>query len=256
MTRSTAKPSGVGIVLRAEREEASLWRRLRQSRDGAVPDDTARAALRERLFARYRNFARALARRHARRRNLASDVSQDLEQFAYRGLLEAIDRYDPQRRVSFVAFATKRIAGSMVDGLGQLHEHGAHQRFRRRVERERMASLAEERTPAGALEQLGDLVTELALGLMLDQQAREREGDMAGNEGNGFDNLAWRETQALLGKRVDELPAAERSIVRYHYQNDLLFAQIATMLGLSRGRVSQLHKSALAKLRKSMGSLR
>lgn len=238
---------GLRLVTQPERAEASLWRRFRE---------TGQGRLRESLFDRYHRFARSLARRHARRHGLAADLREDIEQLAYRGLLEAIDRFDPRRGPPFMAYAARRIAGSIVDGLGSLDERSARLRFKGRVERERMASLA---PPAGdearATSQLADLVTELALSLMLDMEERSAPEGLAGRPENGFDSLAWRETRALLHQRVDQLPEPERSVIRHHYQHDLLFAQIAAMLGLSPGRVSQIHKTALARLRKSMRSI-
>ena len=250
MRKAAEDTSGLRLLVRPERVEASLWRQFRSSGQGK---------LRESLFERYRRFAISLARRHARRNNAATDVREDLEQFAYRGLLEAIDRYDPSKGAPFLAYATARIAGCIVDGLGSLDERSAQMRFRRRVERERLASLAQGEdasTGKSATEQLSELVTELALGLMLDAGEREAPNGPTGRPDNGFDSLAWRQTQALLHSRVDDLPEPERSVIRQHYQNDLLFTQIAAMLGLTRGRVSQLHKSALAKLRKSMRMVR
>ncbi len=243
-----AAPAGLDLLVRPERAEASLWRRFGATRQGR---------LRENLFDRYYRFARSLARRHARRHDLAPDMRDDLEQLACRGLLEAIDRYDPRRGAPFLGFARARILGSMVDGLGTLDERSAQLRFKRRLERERLASLAPAAGAKGsATGQLADLVTELALALMLDIEERAAPNDLAGRPENGFDSLAWRETRALLHQRVEQLPEPERSIVRHHYQHDLLFAQIAAMLGLSKGRVSQLHKAALARLRKSMRSIR
>lgn len=247
-----AVPAGLDLLVQPERAEASLWRRF-----GA----TGQGRLRENLFDRYHRFARALARRHARRHDLAADMRDDLEQLAYRGLLEAIDRYDPRRGAPFLGFAKARILGSMIDGLGSLDERSAQLRFKRRLERERLASLApaegaQHGEKGSATGQLSDLVTELALALMLDMEERAAPGDLAGRPENGFDSLAWRETRALLYQRVEQLPEPERSIVRHHYQHDLLFAQIAAMLGLSRGRVSQLHKAALTRLRKAMRSIR
>lgn len=250
MKRAGSESPGLALLVRPERAEASLWRRFRS---------TGQGRLRETLFERYRRYASSLARRHARRNSFASDVQEDLEQFAFRGLLEAIDRYDPLKRSPFLSFATRRIAGSIVDGMGKLHEHGAQIRFRRRVERERLASLvpaAREKPAMSATEQLAELVAELALGLMLEAEARAVPSDLEGRQGNGFDNLAWRQTQALLRQRLDDLREPESTVIRQHYQNDLPFAQIAALLGLSRGRISQLHKSALAKLRKSMRTLR
>lgn len=239
---------GLRLLIRPERAEASLWRRFRA---------TGHGRLRESLFDRYHRFARSLARRHARRNGLASDLREDLEQLAYSGLLEAIDRFDPRRGAPFMSFAAARIAGSMIDGLGSIDERGARLRFKRRVERERLASLApEDGGQEGATAQLADLVTELALSLMLDTEGRAAPDDLAGRPENGFDSLAWRETKALLSQRVDQLPEPEQSVIRHHYQHDLLFRQIAVMLGLSQGRVSQIHKAALARLRKSMRSIR
>jgi RNA polymerase sigma factor for flagellar operon FliA len=211
------------------------------------------------LFDRYRRFAASLARRHARRSNVAYDVGEDLEQFAYRGLLEAIDRYDPLKGVPFMAFASSRIAGSILDGMARLDEWGAQFRFRRRMERERIASLAAGRDTAqvaGAVEQLAELVAELAFGLMLAAEERAAPNAISGGAENGFDSLAWREMQVLLHQRVADLPEPERSVIRQHYQHDLPFSQVAELLGLSRGRISQLHKSALGKLCRSMRSVR
>lgn len=242
-------PSGLALLVEPDRAEASLWRRFRATGEGW---------LREKLFDRYSRFARTMARRHARRSEFAADVREDLEQFAYRGLLEAIDRFDPRRGAPFRAFASARIAGCIVDGLGRLDERSAQFRFRRRVERERLASLApgEREQARSATEQLADLVTELALGLMIDAEERAASNGLAGRPDDGFDSLAWRQTQALLRRRVDELPEPERTVIVHHYRNDILFAQIATMLGLSRGRISQLHKAALTRLRKSMKAMR
>jgi RNA polymerase sigma factor FliA len=246
--RARGEAAGIALVAQPERVEASLWRRFVATQDGY---------LRENLFDRYQRFASSLARRYARRNGVGVDIREDLEQFAYHGLLEAIDRYDPQRGAPFLSFATARIAGSIIDGMGRLNEFGAQVRFRKRIERERLSSLCDQgKSSRSATDELAELVTELALGLMMEAENKAAPSDMTGRSDNGFDTLAWRETQALLQQRVEELPEPERSVIRQHYQNDMVFAQIATMLGLTRGRISQLHKAALVKLRKSMRIIR
>lgn len=248
MKRTARRQAGLSLVVRPDREEAALWRRFQETQD---------AWLREGLFERYRRFARSLARRHARRSGLRPDMIEDLEQFGYRGLLEAIDRFDPVRGISFLSFASARIAGSIIDGMGQFDERGAQFKFRRRLERERLTSLTEEERKAGsATEELSDLVTELALGLMLSAEDRAAPSDLIGRNDNGFDSLAWRETRAVLASRVENLPEPHRTVIRQHYLNDLLFAQIAMMLGVTKGRISQIHRAALEKLRISMRAFR
>lgn len=241
--------SGLDMLVDPDRVEAALWRRFAQSRDGR---------LREKLFNRYRYLARSLARLHARRNDVAENVLRDLEQSAYRGLLEAIDRFDPVLGVPFPAFAKPRINGRIADGLAEIDETRARIRFQRKVERERLASLIgeQEAVNRSARELLSDLATELALCLMLAAEEIDTPDDLVGQRENGFDTLAWYETRSLLAKRVEALPELERIVVRQHYHNDLLFSEIAAMLGLSKGRISQMHKAALAKLRKSMRFLR
>lgn len=244
MKRAARRKAGLALIVRPDREEAALWRRFQETHD---------SWLREGLFERYRRFARSLARRHARRTGVNFDMIEDLEQFGYRGLLEAIDRFDPTRGASFLTFASSRIAGTIIDGLGQLDERGAQYRFRRRLERERISSLTEEvRGGKSATDELSDLVTELALGLILSAEDRDAPSDMTGRSDNGFDSLAWRETRAVLTTRVEDLPEPHRTVIRQHYLNDLLFTQIASMLGVTKGRVSQIHRAALEKLRMSM----
>ena len=246
MRKTEQLSEGLALVVEPGRQEASLWRRFSELGD---------ASLREQLFARYRRLALAVARRHARKQNASQDRARDIEQFAYRGLLEAIDRYDPSRSVPFPAFARARISGSIFDGLSQLDEQGARLRFQKRVERERIASLKPASSDKrSAIFDLAELVTELALGLMLEAEERRERGYLIGQPDSAFEALAWVEARATLQLRVAELPGAERTVIQQHYQNDMLFSQIAVMMGISKGRVSQLHKSALGRLRRSMGS--
>jgi RNA polymerase sigma factor for flagellar operon FliA len=47
----------------------------------------------------------------------------DLEQAAYKGLIDAVDAYDPYRGVSFMSFARLRIKGAMLDLLREMQEY-------------------------------------------------------------------------------------------------------------------------------------
>lgn len=247
MKRKRAQPSrlGLAMVVDPHREEAAQWRRYRNGGD---------AALKEQLFNRYRRLARAVAWHQIRRTGIKGDLQQDVEQLAYGGLIEAIDRYEPARGTPFVAYAKARITGSIINGLGSINERGAHARFFAR--QERLNALTRSGGSTGsAIGELADLVAEIALGLMLEREEQNSSGRFAGEADSGFDNLAWRETRMLLAERVTALPDTEHAIIRLHYQNDLSFAQIAAMLQLSAGRISQLHKAALTKLRKSMRAM-
>ena len=53
---------------------------------------------------------------------------------------------------------------------------------------------------------------------------------------------------------VERLPERERDLVTRHYFGQREFQSIAQDLGITKGRVSQLHAQALARIRQLLGS--
>jgi RNA polymerase sigma factor FliA len=241
-------PTGLDLLVRPSRVEASLWRRYRIEAD---------LDCRETLFNRYVALARSIAARHYYRRPVKRAERTDFEQFAYEGLLQAIDRFDPLLGVPFPAYARRRIAGSIVDGIAKMSEVDAQISHRHRIEQERLRSLArlDAIAPEDALSALSDLAMGLALGLMLEGTSVMGSRGGADSRPSAYESLEWREIQARLLREVGKLPEKEAIIVRQHYDNGLNFAQIAELLDLSRGRISQLHRSALERLRRRIGAL-
>lgn len=241
MTRS----AGLDLVLIPPRVEASLWRRLRYELEGRC---------REQLFVRYRALARAIARRqHGRRPRHGADLC-DLEHFAYEGLLQAIDRYDPLRGIPFGAFARRRIVGSISDGAARMSEVDAGHRQLRRQEADRARSMLDDGA-AGAddpVARLSALASGLAIGLMLQGTTLAVGTDEEDPRPNAYQSLAWREMNALLILGIADLPEREAMIVRQHYEGGVSFTHIAALLGLTKGRVSQLHAMALGRLRRRL----
>ena len=244
MTRPCS-PSGLDLVVRPQRVEASLWRRLRFE---------AEAECRESLFNLYVGLASLIARRHHRRRPRSSIERVDYEQLAFEGLLQAIDRFDPMRGVPFSAYARRRIAGNIADGIARMSEVDAQISHRHRVEQERLRSLAGEGADSGEvadpLSALSDLAIGLAFGMILDET---RVASDVHRQPTAYESLEWRQLQARLTAEVARLPVKEAQVLRQHYHNGLSFAQIAVLLELSRGRISQLHRSALERLRRRIG---
>jgi RNA polymerase sigma factor for flagellar operon FliA len=247
MTRPR-QSTGLDLVVRPAREEAALWRRLRLE---------AEAGCRETLFDRYVGLARSIAARHFHRRRPPRPELCDFQQFAYEGLLQAIDRYDPLLGAPFTAFARRRIGGSIADGVSRMSEGDAQFSHRHRIEQERLRSLA--RTGAAAegdaLAALSDLALGLAIGLMLEGTSLVAGETSVDPAPTAYDSLAYRELQVRLAGAVGALPEKEAIIVRQHYENGLSFTQIAELLNLSKGRISQLHHAALDRLRRKIGTL-
>lgn len=244
MTRARPGP-GLALLVEPSRVEAALWRRY------ALEDELQCRAL---LFDTYADLARRIAARQHRRFARAAD-RRDVEHFAFEGLLQAIDRFDPLRGVPFSAYARRRIIGRIVDGLAGMSEVGTQVRHRARLERERVASLGRDASQSAddSLSALADLAAGLAIGLIFERNAGAGSAEAADPQPSAYESLAWREMRARLGEAVDGLPEREAFIVRQHYENGLSFTQIASLLALSRGRISQLHAAAMQRLRKRIG---
>jgi RNA polymerase sigma factor for flagellar operon FliA len=237
-----APRAGLKLVEREKEVEASLWRRLRF-------DNEARC--REALFDRHRRMARAVAFHEFRRRPPYGLERNDFEQLAYSGLLEAIDRFDPLRGAPFEAFARLRIRGAIADGLARSNESGAQYSHRRRTELERLRSLRVE-SDAGGLDpvsELSDLAVALAIGIMAETATLGGDETASSSGLDAYESLSWRELQLSILKEIEQLPGSEKSVMQQHYLSGVSFTQIAALLGVTKGRVSQLHRAAIHRVR-------
>lgn len=219
--------------------EASLWRRLRFEHERRC---------RESLFNRYLALARAIAHGERRKRPAYGLDPADFEQFAYGGLLEAIDRYDPLRGIPFDAYARRRIRGAIADGANRSSESGAQYSCRRRMQTDRLHSLRNGADiGADPIGELADLAAALAIGLIAEKA--NLEGGPQRDPINGYDTLPWLAFQRDIFRCVDDLPEAEKTVLEHHYRNGISFSQIAQLMHLSASRISQLHHSGLKRLR-------
>jgi RNA polymerase sigma factor for flagellar operon FliA len=55
--------------------------------------------------------------------------------------------------------------------------------------------------------------------------------------------------QRRLVGMVDLLSPQQRTVIRYHYLQDHSFEDIATLMSVTRGRISQIHRQGLSALR-------
>jgi RNA polymerase sigma factor for flagellar operon FliA len=209
-------------------------------------------ATRERLVQRYGGYAKALAARLYQRQVDREIEFGDFLQFAMIGLIEAIERYQPGRGARFTTYATPNIRGAMLKGIQHLSERQEQIVWRRRALAERTTSLAPETFAAGdapnLLNELLEVATGLALGFLLDGTGLF----VAGKDslpGNAYAQIELRQLRDRLGPLLDRLTERERAVIRHHYLEGRPFEEVARLLDLSKGRVSQLHRQALARLR-------
>ncbi len=231
----------------ADDAEARLWALYTRERSDEV---------REQLFDLYADFARGVAKRLYRSRTGRDLEFSDLCQHAYAGLLEALDRFDLGRGAPFRSFAVHRIEGSIRDAITHMSEYREQVSWRQRLHRERLRSLKEGAVQGATtpVEQLADIAVGLALGFMLEGSGLVscESAAQPNTAASAYESVAWSETLHELDAALESLPEREQKILRQHYLNGVGFDDLSRLLGVSKGRISQLHRSALATLRKRL----
>lgn len=219
--------------------EDILWLRWQKERT---------AVARDALIIHYSPWARAVARDVYLRVYLMLDAWHDCVQNALLGLMDAIERFDPGRGVPFKPFARLRVRGAVFDGLRVLRnvhlELGYDAPFRTAAARERVASLHDD-ADSDTLQDFIATAVGLGLGFLLEQQSMP--GGMQPTD--AYAELEKAEMSAAVAESVEQLSERQRAVVVMHYYHQLPFVEVAERLGVTKGRISQLHKQALERLR-------
>jgi RNA polymerase sigma factor for flagellar operon FliA len=223
---------------------ASLWRGA-QSPEG-----------REQLIAHYLPFARMMAAKMYAGRTHRTVEFDEYLQFARLGLIEAVDRFEPARGYKFETYAASRINGAILSGMeaySEVHEQVA---ARKRIVGSRLASLqdgARVDGPDGLFGYLAELAIGLAVGFALDNPSLYSDPQSGARyEDNTYAGVELKQLRARITALLQELPGKHRQVIAYHYLQQLAFEDIAGLLQLSRGRIAQIHKEALLKLRQAL----
>ena len=225
---------------------------------------------RERRIRQYMSLVHRVARRIVRRLPSMVDL-QDLQQVGVIGLIDAIDRYDSSRSERFEAYAEYRIKGAILDHLRQVDHLSRRHRGRinqLREATERLRSDSGDEPSADALakemdmkpEQIEVLRTEASSSWMsYDEAGGNSETGGSGSGGailaslergdDLLDEVAKREAHAMLAEAVGQLPERLQLLLSLYYQEALTYREIAEVLSVTVGRVSQLHTEATKRLR-------
>lgn len=216
-----------------EVNETQLWERWVDERDTRARDA---------LILMHASWARLLARDIFLRVRPRDIEWGEFAQNATVGLIEATDRYDPGRGVEFRAFARHRVRGAVFNGLRQLWDKLP--RSAQISDADRMDSLDDE--SGDPLESFVSLTIGLGIGHLLDVASLP---DSTSERRDPYASLERDQIQELLRRAVELLPERERMVLTLHYFQHVPFVEIAEFLGLTKGRISQLHRQGIERLR-------
>jgi RNA polymerase sigma-B factor len=236
---------------------------------GLAADDPERARLREQLINGYLPVAEHIARRFAGR----GEPLDDLMQVATVGLINAVDRFEPDRGSDFFSFAVPTITGEV---RRYFRDHGWSTRVPRRLKdlhiaiRSTLADLSQQLgrapRPSEIADRLGLPVSEVIEGLQAGEAYRSSSLDemLGSGEGKatlgefigGLDGeLALIDDREALRPLLAQLPPRERTIIALRFFRQLTQTQIAEQVGISQMHVSRVLRQTLAYLQEQMAGL-
>jgi RNA polymerase sigma-B factor len=249
-------------VTRADPEYGHLVPLL--ERYAALPqDDPEREPLREQLVRGYLPVAQHIARRFANR----GEPLDDLVQVATVGLINAIDRFSPDRGHEFFSFAVPTISGEVRRHFRDL---GWSMRVPRRLKdlhvsingavSELSQNLGRAPRPTEIADKLGVPLSDVLEGLeaseayrsssldemLSSEQGSATVGELVGHADAELDRVDFRQA---LRPVLAELAERERTIVLLRFFGNMTQTQIADEVGISQMHVSRLLAQTLDRMR-------
>lgn len=246
--------------------KTDLWQKYSRSRDEATKQE---------LVLAYLDLVRQLSGRLAVK--LPGCMNrEDLESCGILGLLEAIDKFDPGMGISFETFAYRRIQGAMYDEIRKANwiPRTTWQKLNNLYQiREKMEkSLGRSVSDQELAEEMGTTVQEIhklssqlsrLTYLSLDDTPAEEEDDTVRfvdmlpdpSSPDPLQVVCEGNDKETLIKAIKLLGERDRLILALYYQEELTLKEIGEVLEVSESRVCQLHRRAIARLRKKLAEL-
>jgi len=194
----------------------------------------------------------------------------DIKSAGMLGLLDAANKFDPDKNILFKTFAEYRIRGAILDEMRKLDWFSRSLRDKQHRIGRTISDLELElgRDPEDhevakamqlSVDEYHSMVSEVShLGCVSLNETLDQS-----EEGRSFlDSLTDDRPHISPGARIEEqqltktialvlgqLSEKERLVISLYYYEELTQKEIAEVLELSEGRVSQLHSQALIKLK-------
>lgn len=186
------------------------------------------------LFEKYKDWAEFEGKQWFNRLNLNGIPLEDYISLAYEATLESMSSFDHTKGYKFQSFAKKRIKGNILNRIFKYSEYSSYLNKSDTFSPEFIEFSEEE---------FEEVVVALAAQYFLSKE--HTSTSLSG------DYYSSPEMDALTQKCLEKIAVLQDpldEILKLHYEFQLPLNEIANLLGLTKGRISQLHKKAILQL--------
>ena len=199
---------------------------------------------------------------------------EDLVHAGVVGLIDALHKFDQDKQVQFGSYAKFRIRGAILDSLRQMDWSPRDLRRQSRLVQEADDKLRlklgrspsepelarELDIPLAELQKLLGEIDSLEIGsLRMISPEDGKEEDLsehvsADSESSPLTDCLRSELRDHMKRAMEELPERERQVLSLYYFEELTMKEIGAMMGIGESRVSQIHSTAVLRLRTHLAS--
>lgn len=241
--------------------QLELWRKYGETHDPSV---------REQLILEYAELIKYVAGRLSI--YFGSNVEyDDMIGYGVFGLIDAIEKFDPTKKVKFETYASLRIRGAIIDSIRE--QDWAPRSLRKKSKELEKAwfelenQLGHAATDQQVAEHMGitvdevnKLVQEMNVSQMVSlddflEQNYETGLDLSDSstaEASPERRMEMVEVQEILSDAIEKLPEKERTVISLYYYEELTLKEISAIMKVSESRISQLHTKAILRMRGRM----
>lgn len=187
-------------------------------------------------------------------------------------LIDAVEKYDPYLGNKFETFASLKIKGAIID---LMRKQDWVPRNQRSLAKEMDQVYAELYTKNGSPPSNIEIAEKMGLTLVqLEKVLSARHNSILlsyeetintqmiaispigtnQNENSPEKELLYGELKGALVKAIEQLNNKEKQVVSLYYYESLKLREIATILGVSESRISQIHSAAVLKMKHMLNS--
>ncbi len=192
---------------------------------------------------------------------------EDITSFGVEGLIDAIEKFSPEKGAHFETYAIMRIRGTIIDKIRS--QDWLPRSIRKRIkdiknaaemlrlEHGRMPTTQEISEAMGIEPEkiISILSEDTSVGSLYDKKYSGEEGIELidtiedTNSVSPLDKLAEKDVKNELQAALKKLPERERMVMVLYYHENMTLKEIGASIDVSESRVCQIHAQAIMKLR-------